>query len=224
MRPRGEAGMCPRHPRERGRAEQAGPVALVRLALACLLLAGCDIPKAVNPVAIYREVTGLADQDRPPLPGLDQPFPNLASVPPRPEPPPAAVRESISAALASDRAESREPLALRTVPGPVVRGGAASPGEPPVPAAPPPRPSLAAAPRVPWTEPPRPQRRSAEPAASRPGQDRSGPVGSNQDMAPPLPPVPGAAPAPPPAELLAPAPGEVPPQPAPDLLAPPRAR
>src|SRR5690349_9808755 len=119
---------------------------------ACLALAACEIPKEVNPVEIYRQVSGEADAGRLPPPGLDQPFPNLASVPPRPERPAAATRDAISAALREDRAQSRGPLVLRTVPGPEPSRGA--PGEPALPSGPPPRPALAAAPRIPWTEAP----------------------------------------------------------------------
>ena len=176
--------------------------------LACLSLGGCGIPNQVNPVWIFREVTGLSNQDRLPPPGLEQPYPNLASVPPRPDRPPPELRAAISAALERDRAQSREPLVLRSVPG---AGAAASaPGGPGLPAAPPPRPTLAAAPRIPWTEPtPAPQATPAGTAASQ----AAGPE------APRLPELPEAAPAPPPPDLLG-----APPPPSPDLLAPPRPR
>lgn len=176
--------------------------------LACLALAGCEIPKQVNPVEIYREVTGLSDQGRLPPPGLDQPYPNLASVPPRPERPPPQVRAAISAALERDRAESREPLVLRTEPGSA--GSGPLPSEPGLPAAPPPRPSLAAAPRIPWTTP-LPAQRPTPAEASSPR--------TAEPEAPRLPDVPEAAPAPPPPDLLG-----APPPPSPDLLAPPRPR
>jgi hypothetical protein len=203
----GRAGLLGRHRKERVGSDQAALAVLL-----CLALAGCAVPREVNPVWIVREVTGLTDRERPPPPGLDQPFPNLASVPPRPEPPPAAVREAITAGLAADRAGAREPLALGAAPG--GRGAAAElPGFPPVPARPPPPPALAAAPRVPWTDAPAPPHRP-EPVRAVPGQ------------APPEPlPEPGAEPAPPPPELLAPLPGAAPPPPPPaELLAPPRTR
>jgi hypothetical protein len=176
--------------------------------LACLAFAGCDVPKQVNPVEIYREVTGLSDQGRLPPPGLEQPYPNLASVPPRPERPPPQTRAAISAELERDRAQSREPLTLRTVPGPAASGS--PPAAPGLSAAPPPRPALAAAPRIPWTEPvptrqATPSRAAAQQAA--------------EPEAPRLPELPEAAPAPPPPDLLG-----APPPPSPDLLAPPRPR
>lgn len=176
--------------------------------LACLPLGGCDIPKQVNPVWIYREVTGLSDQDRPPPPGLDQAYPNLASVPPRPDRPPPEVRAAISAELERDRAQSREPLTLRTVPGPAA--ASPLPGGPDLPAAPPPRPSLAAAPRIPWTE--------SAPAQQTTPRSAASPQAAEPE-APRLPNLPEAAPAPPPPDLLG-----APPPPSPDLLAPPRPR
>jgi hypothetical protein len=155
--------------------------------LLVLMLGGCSVPKEVNPVEIYRTVSGAADAGRPPPPGMDRPRPNLASVPPRPERPPPEVRDAVSAALAADRERSREALAPREVP---ARLGAASPGDPPIPAAPPPRPSLAGAAAVPWSEAP-PRRGRAAPAAP----------------AEPEPPaMPDFAPAPPPPDLLGPPP------------------
>jgi hypothetical protein len=63
------------------------------------LLAGCDVPKDVNPVEIWRRVSGEADADRPAPPGLDRPRPNLGMVPPRPDRPPPEVRDAVTAAL-----------------------------------------------------------------------------------------------------------------------------
>lgn len=198
---------------------------LVGLALAGLLLVGCAVPKEINPVTIYREVSGQVDEGRRPPPGLDDPFPNLASVPPRPERPTAAAREAISAALADDRSNSRDPVVVRgprgVAPGLGPLGAGGSPQ----------RPSLAAAPLVPWTEVPgrgapgigasgtgapgtgapfgrRPEnasapRRGAEPATARPE--------------PSAPELPDTAPAAPPPDLLS-----RPPPPPADLLAPPR--
>lgn len=190
-----------------GRKDAARGAAVL---LACLALAGCEIPKEVNPVEIYREVSGLADQGRLPPPGLEQPYPNLASVPPRPERPPAATRAAISAALERDRAQSREPLVLRAEPGTPAANPA--PGEPGLPAAPPPRPSLAGAPRIPWTEL-APAQQATPAGAATPATPRAEPE------APRLPEVPQAAPALPPPDLLG-----APPPPSPDLLAPPRPR
>ena len=101
------------------------------LGLLAVSLAGCEIPKEVNPVEIYRTISGEADAGRLPPPGMDRPRPSLGSVPPRPERPPPEARDAISAALALNRAESRDPLGRRSVPAPP---SAASPGDPLMPA------------------------------------------------------------------------------------------
>ena len=148
-----------------------------------LMLGGCSVPKDVNPVAIYRRISGEDDANRPAPPGMDRPRPNLASVPPRPERPPPEVRDAVSAALAADRERSREALAPRAAP---ARFGAASPGDPTIPAAPPPRASLAGAPSVPWSE-------------GAPRRGRAAPVVPGEPAAPAMPDL---APAPPPTDLF----------------------
>lgn len=180
--------------------------------LACLGLGACEVPRALNPAEIYREVSGANDAARPRPPGLDDPFPSLHTVPPRPERPSPETRDAITAALAADRNRSREPLALREAPG----GGAGSAPPPGMAAGPPPRPSLAAAPRIPWAEAPQAPARSGD----TPSAPRSPAAARPQAPAPAAPEVPDAAPAPPPAELL----GAPPPPPAPDLLGAPPAR
>src|SRR5690348_5398018 len=134
----------------RGRAVRRGtPMAVL---LVCLASAACSVPNELNPVAIYNRISGNDDASRLPPPGLDRPTPNLASVPPRPERPPLALRESITSSLAGDRSSSREPLQLRTVPLEGKAPPAELSGEQAMPAAPPRRPALAAAPAIPWGE------------------------------------------------------------------------
>lgn len=196
-----------------------------------LLAAGCSVPKEVNPVEIYRQVSGNADLDRLPPPGLDQPFPNLASVPPRPERPPLAMRESVSSGLEADRARSRVPLE----PGTLVtasRPFTAAPGDPPIPAAPPPEPILAGARPIPWAEPQAPPLPAPGPVPPRSGATAPPPAGGTSGAAPlpapgraapaSLPPdMPLAPPPAPPADLLGPLPSAAPPPPpSPDLMAP----
>jgi len=191
--------------------------------LACLAVGACEQgTQAFNPAAIWREVSGANDAARPAPPGLDQPFPSLGSVPPRPERPSPEVRDAITAALTADRSRSREPVALRTAPG----GGASTAGG--MAAGPPPRPALAAAPPVPWVEAPRVRSGGgAVPSAAPSTAPVAGPVPSTRTGAAspasapapapaPLPEVPDAAPALPPPDLL----GAPPPPPSPDLLAP----
>lgn len=150
-------------------------------------LAGCDVPNQVNPVWIYREVSGAHDAGRLPPPGMDGPRPNLASVPPRPERPTVAARAAVTEALAADRAGSREVLRPERDAPPAA--GVAS-GQPPVPAGPPPPAALAAARPVLWLEAP----------AGRPL--RPGPA--VPPAAPAAPEIGLTAPPPPPPELLAP--------------------
>ncbi|MFM2148952.1 MAG: hypothetical protein RLZZ187_1258 [Pseudomonadota bacterium] len=172
-------------------ADQARPALLAVLALS--ITACSDRWSELDPRPVVANIFGAHLEGREPPPGLDQPWPNLSSVPARPEPPDAATRARLSDGLAQDRAASREALQ----PG----GRSAVGGAPPAPgAAPPPPPRLAAMP------PPRP----AAPLGAPPAQSPA---------AAPAPAAPAAAlavpPAAPPADLLAP-----PPPPAAELLAP----
>jgi hypothetical protein len=170
---------------------QAGNRALARATMLVLALApaACSIPPEIDPRVIYKEVTGEADAGRERPPGVDRPFPNLGTVPPRPQRPDPAARATITQALEADRGQSREAMAPRVEPAPP---GEASPGSPLVPAAPPPPPSLARAAPVPWAPPPG--------------------MGGGATTAPapnPPAPEPGEEPAAPPPDLL----GAPPPQP-----------
>lgn len=224
-------------PKVAGTGDQAGPphrrYAALAVGLPLLaLVAGCGSASEANPRSWWSNLTGgyLAGRELPP--GLDEPYPNLGTVPPRPARPDPATREAISAALAAERERSRSPLtpgggaADSVFIAPAAPGGDRSLGLP----GPPPPPSLAAAPRIPWVDPstttpaPRPPEAAGPPAR---------PEGQGPAAAPPPAPPPdllGPPPAPP-GELLAPSaapPGAPPlsgPPPAPpsDLLAPPPA-
>lgn len=143
-------------------------------------LAGCadGIPRDIDPRLFVDNLLGahLDGRERPP--NLDQPYPNLSIVPPRPVPPTPEARAALSAALAADRERSQTPLAP----------GALSPPSAPVLAdfAPPARPRLAPAPRV---------------AIGGGAQPLPAPV-----FEAPAPADPGAVPALPGADLLAPRP------------------
>ena len=182
-------------------ADQARPWPL----LAALLLSGCAVPPQLNLRTIWRDASGANAEARLPPPGLDRPFPNLASVPPVPERPDFAARQAITRGLEAERALAAEQLA------PGRRDAALStspiPGEPAIPARPPGPPPLARAAVVPWTTtgaavPIRPTPATA-PASAPPG-------------------APTEAPAAPPPELITP--GAVPELPSADLLAPPPPR
>jgi len=141
------------------------------LALVC----GCSqLPGSENPVDWWHRLEGgvIAEQ-RPPPPGADQPYPNLATVPARPVPPDRPRMAQISAALAEARANAQF-AANETPIAPAQAGPAPTQGTPS--AQPPPPPTIASAPPSP--------RAASQPAPPAP----AGGLGS----APPPPPPPGA--------------------------------
>ncbi len=73
-----------------------------------LLLAGCSsFPQSMNPVSWWHAAEGGAiAANRPPPPNANAPYPNLSTVPPRPQVTPAAKREQIAAGLIADRANA----------------------------------------------------------------------------------------------------------------------
>ncbi|HEX7390298.1 MAG TPA: OmpA family protein [Acidiphilium sp.] len=86
-----------------------------------LALAGCA---SVNPVTLFHRYEGGAiAHNPPPPPGLDDPYPNLASVPPRPALIPQSVQRSVKSAL---EAENTRQNAL-PVPGIAIPKPASSP-------------------------------------------------------------------------------------------------
>jgi hypothetical protein len=180
MRARAERhGDCD-HGRGGRAADQARPPRHALLAAALLLLAGCSgIPRDIDPRLFVGNLFGAHLDGREPPPGANQPWPNLASVPPRPVPPDAATRAALSAELAADREGSRTPRGLLAMP----------PGQRALPLAegPPPPPRLAAAPALPAAAAPPPA--GPVPAAALPDGL-----------------LPGVLPAAPGADLLAPAP------------------
>ena len=165
-----------------------------------LTLSACsgDVPKDIDPRYWWRNVSGAYLDERQPPPGLDQPYPNLATVPARPVPPDAATRAAISASLAEDRAASSG-FATRSVAVPGLPGAPAETAGPPAP------PRLSAAPLIRFDQ-------RGEPLPSgTPAQGRGAPARPAQ-AAPPQPAGPPPAPLP---ELLG-----LPPPPTQDLLAP----
>jgi outer membrane protein OmpA-like peptidoglycan-associated protein len=81
----------------------------------------------VNPVTWWHNLQGgaIAEQ-RPPPPGADQPYPNLATVPPAPAQPDRAALANISNALIGDRVNAQHVAATEPLPDPSLPG--ASPG------------------------------------------------------------------------------------------------
>lgn len=156
------------------------PAALAAL----LLLSACGVGERVG--TLYDRITGDATEGRPPPPGLAAAYPNLASVPARPERGAASTREALSSALAANRAQSGQPVQPDApVPEPPATEGAAL-----VPRAPPAPARLAAAPPI-----------GNGPATLL----LPGTAGAPAQSLPEI----GSTPAPPPAEMLAPPPPDL---------------
>ena len=86
------------------RIAQAAPAVLG------LLLSGCSsFPSSMNPVTWWHDLQGgKIAEERPPPPGADQPYPNLATVPPKPAEPDRAALANIANALIADRTKDRK--------------------------------------------------------------------------------------------------------------------
>ena len=116
---------------------------LLVLLCAALLLCGCSAVQRLNdskltsetPVDWWHDLQGgRIAQDRPPPPGVDDPYPNLASVPARPTPTDAVTRRALSAQLAEERdrtqrAAARDPITPAGAPAALAAAKAA--GTPP---------------------------------------------------------------------------------------------
>jgi hypothetical protein len=117
-------------PRWRSRANQARFCVLL-----ALLLPGCQTEPGQNVAKFWNRAWGPENEGRPAPPNADAPFPNLGTVPPRPEIPDMATREALAARLVQQREASRAPLGA--LPGAAPRLG------PPPPALAPPLASIA---------------------------------------------------------------------------------
>jgi outer membrane protein OmpA-like peptidoglycan-associated protein len=112
-----------------------------RAPLLALLLAGCSsLPASMNPVSWWHDLQGgKIAEERPPPPGADQPYPNLASVPPKPEAPDRAALANIATALVADRTNAQHAAAPIADPSlPSASPGLFGRGTVPPPAPPPP--------------------------------------------------------------------------------------
>ncbi len=191
--------------------------------LFALLVSGCSsFPSSMNPVSWWHDLQGgKIAEERPPPPGADQPYPNLATVPPKPAQPDRAALANIAKALVADRTNAQHAAAAAPIADPSLPS--ASPGlfgrgtVPPPPPPPPPGTQQAAAtmaaaeaPPAPATPPPSPAPALAPATPSPPptsgaeavAPPAKAPVGAVQSA--PLAP-PGSA-AQPPAEAAAPPP------------------
>ena len=72
------------------------------------LLAGCSTLSSINPVNWWhREQGGKIAEQRPAPPGADQPYPNLATVPAKPEAPDAEALKKLTDSLVADRTNAQ---------------------------------------------------------------------------------------------------------------------
>ena len=116
------------------RVAGAGPVAL--------LVAGCGTDPVGTPVQWWHDLQGgaIAEQ-RPPPPGVDDPYPHVGTTPSRPAVPSVAARDTLTNALATQQyasnvTDARAPIAPPTVPARPAAGAtpgnsaSATPGSP----------------------------------------------------------------------------------------------
>ena len=194
------------------------------------LLGGCSaLPSSINPVEWWHGLQGgaIAEQ-RPPPPGADQAYPNLASVPEKPKSADLKMQKQIADSLVADRTNAHYAATTAPLPDPSSptaspalfgRGtvpppapptasdtagaslaAATAPPAPPAaaPAAPPPLPTAAARPSAPGKAPVASVQTA--PLAPPPGADVAGPAPPDAG------PRPGFAAAPPPPPSIAGAP------------------
>lgn len=169
---------------------------------AALLLAGCGARPEINPVQWWHGLQGGAmAQQRPPPPNADAPYPNLGSVPPKPEMPDPVARQRIASALAVDRANAQYEAKLAPLPNvphaqnpPGLLGAPSTPTPPDENAA---SASLEAA-NAPPAPPAPPTGPAKKPAAAKPAAAPQAGAPAALPSATPEPPVIPAAPPPPP--------------------------
>jgi outer membrane protein OmpA-like peptidoglycan-associated protein len=177
---------------------------------AALLLSGCSL-HSYNPVNWWHsEEGGKIAEQRPAPPGAQAPYPNLATVPARPEPPDKEAMKKLTDSLLADRANAHYTAESAPLPDP--SSPAASPSLFGVGSLPPPPPAQAGQPAASATmpaaaAPPAPRPTAAEQPVAPPARAPVKPVQSAPLGAPaPLPPAAQAAPAPGPALPTAPPP------------------
>jgi len=178
----------------RCRILRSGPLLL------SLLLPACTPDRSISPVAWWHQLQGgvIASQ-RPPPPGVTDPYPNLASVPPRPPPPNAGEQTAIAAGLDVDRVTAEQAAAQDPLPQPHAATA------PPAPATPPPPPGNAMAQVAAADAPPPPATTpAATPAAPQPAARATAAPAAGTSSGPatpgvmgPLPVMPAAPPPPP---------------------------
>ncbi len=99
-------------------AAGAGPIGVRSAALVCLAcVTACSNYHQKGPEAWYHETVGgaIASQ-RPPPPGENAPYPNLATVPPKPPSANTTAWNQMTAALMTDQVNARQAAALAPIP------------------------------------------------------------------------------------------------------------
>jgi outer membrane protein OmpA-like peptidoglycan-associated protein len=178
------------------------------LAAAGWLLGGCSTLSGMNPVNWWhRQEGGKIAEQRPAPPGADQAYPNLATVPAKPDAPNAEELKKLTASLVADRTNAQH--AAQSAPLADPSSPTTSPGLFGVGTAPPPPP--------PGANPP--PTASTPGAASTPASGAS--VASASMPAVTAPPQPATPPSPAPRQAVQSTPLETPPAPAPSAPAPP---
>lgn len=129
-------------------ARKSGQVSvrgIVLVAAGGWLLAGCSTLSSVNPVNWWhRQEGGKIAEQRPEPPGADQPYPNLATVPAKPEAPDADALKKLTDSLVADRTYAQH--AAQSAPLADPSSPAASPSLFGIGSAPPPPPATSTAP------------------------------------------------------------------------------
>ncbi len=198
--------------RRAGRLKQAGRTAAA-LVLIAWTVAGCGPVERLydsrlspdTPIDWWHDLQGgQIATNRPPPPGVDEPYPNLAAVPPRPTPTPPAQRVALAGSLAAERDRARRDMVQDPV---GVAAPSARPARAPAPApvpdpnasivvldgasAPPPPP----APSPPAPPPPAPPAGRKSGRATLPPGTAPAPAGTQTPVVSgPLPDLPGAPP------------------------------
>jgi outer membrane protein OmpA-like peptidoglycan-associated protein len=89
-------------------SQQARVRSSAALMAAGWLLAGCSTLSSMNPVNWWhRQEGGKIAEQRPAPPGADQPYPNIATVPPKPDAPDADALRKLTDSLVADRTNAQ---------------------------------------------------------------------------------------------------------------------
>ncbi len=195
-------------------AASRGVLILSLAASTCLT--ACNSNPVLTPVQWFHDLQGgEIAATRPPPPGADMPYPHLGTIPPKPETPTPAFRQTVQTELTQDRdtterAAARTPIDVTDVPAPPPKPAPTPPGQD----------SQTANATLPAADAPAPRPARAAVAAPDGGPPPGTPVsfaGAAPDEAN-LPDIPAAAPAPPTFLAVAAQPA---PTPAPAIAVPP---